>query len=56
MHPARGGGALTATATVVERGRNIVHLEARMTGGDGRLAATPDSVLPIRVTFGHGRH
>jgi acyl-CoA thioesterase len=34
------GGTLTAEATVVKPGRRVVHLEARVTGDDGRLMAT----------------
>ena len=33
-------GRLTATATVVKRGRNVVHLESRVIGDEGRLVAT----------------
>jgi len=33
-------GPLTATASVIKRGRNVVHLESRVTGGDGQLVAS----------------
>ncbi len=33
-------GALTATATVIKRGRSVVHLEARVLGDDDRLVGT----------------
>lgn len=33
-------GPLTATASVIKRGRNVVHLESRVTGADGRLIAS----------------
>jgi len=34
------GGPLTATASVIKRGRNVVHLESRVTGEDERLVAS----------------
>ena len=34
------GGPLTATASVIKRGRNVVHLECRVTGEDERLVAS----------------
>lgn len=40
-------GTLTATATVVKRGRNVVHLEARVTGSDERLVATATGTFAI---------
>jgi uncharacterized protein (TIGR00369 family) len=33
-------GPLTATASVIKRGRNVVHLEARVTAADDRLVAS----------------
>jgi uncharacterized protein (TIGR00369 family) len=33
-------GPLTATASVVKSGRNVVHLEGRVTGEDDRLVAS----------------
>ncbi len=33
-------GPLTATASVVKLGRNVVHLESRVTGDSGRLVAS----------------
>lgn len=40
-------GRLTATATVVKRGRNVVHLEARVEGDDERLVATAAGTFAI---------
>lgn len=40
-------GRLTATATVVKRGRNVVHLEARVVGDDQRLIATAAGTFAI---------
>jgi uncharacterized protein (TIGR00369 family) len=40
-------GSLTATATVVKRGRNIVHLDARIVGDDERLIATAAGTFAI---------
>jgi uncharacterized protein (TIGR00369 family) len=40
-------GALMATATVVKRGRNIVHLDARVVGDDDRLIATAAGTFAI---------
>ncbi len=40
-------GRLTATATVVKRGRNVVHLEARVVGDDERLVATAAGTFAI---------
>jgi uncharacterized protein (TIGR00369 family) len=40
-------GRLTATATVVKRGRNVVHLEARVAGDDQRLIATAAGTFAI---------
>jgi uncharacterized protein (TIGR00369 family) len=33
-------GPLTATASVIKRGRNVVHLESRVIGGDDQLVAS----------------
>ena len=40
-------GHLAATATVVKRGRNVVHLEARVVGDDERLIATAAGTFAI---------
>jgi uncharacterized protein (TIGR00369 family) len=40
-------GRLTATATVVKRGRSVVHLEARVAGEDDRLIATAAGTFAI---------
>ena len=40
-------GQLTATATVVKRGRSVVHLESRVVEGDGRLVATAAGTFAI---------
>ena len=40
-------GRMTATATVVKRGRSIVHLEARVVGDDERLLATSAGTFAI---------
>ena len=40
-------GVLTATATVVKRGRNVVHLDARISGADDRLVATAAGTFAI---------
>ncbi len=40
-------GELTATATVVKRGRNVVHLDARVVGSDERLVATAAGTFAI---------
>jgi uncharacterized protein (TIGR00369 family) len=40
-------GRLTATATVIKRGRNVVHLEARVVGDDQRLVATAAGTFAI---------
>jgi len=40
-------GLLTATSTVVKRGRNVVHLDARVTGVDERLVATAAGTFAI---------
>lgn len=40
-------GRLTATATVVKRGRNVVHLDARVTGDDERLIATAAGTFAV---------
>ncbi len=44
---AAAGGQLTADATVVKRGRSIVHLEARVHDGDDRLIATAAGTFAI---------
>jgi len=41
------GGRLTATATVVKRGRSVVHLDARVVGDDDRLVATAAGTFAI---------
>jgi len=40
-------GPLAATATVVKRGRNVVHLEARVVEGAERLVATAAGTFAI---------
>lgn len=40
-------GRVTATATVVKRGRSVVHLDARVTGDEGRLIATGAGTFAI---------
>ncbi|MGK0276553.1 MAG: acyl-CoA thioesterase [Ilumatobacter sp.] len=40
-------GELTAVATVVKRGKTIVHLEARVHGADQRLIATSAGTFAI---------
>ena len=40
-------GRLTAVATVIKRGRNVVHLDARVTGDDDRLVATSAGTFAI---------
>jgi acyl-CoA thioesterase len=40
-------GELIAEATVVKRGRSIVHVEARVHDGDGRLVATSAGTFAI---------
>ena len=40
-------GRVTATATVVKRGRSIVHLESRVVEDDGRLVATAAGTFAI---------
>lgn len=40
-------GALIATASVVKRGRNVVHLDARVVGDDDRLVATATGTFAI---------
>ncbi len=40
-------GPLVADAAVVKRGKNIVHLEARVVGGDDRLVATAAGTFAI---------
>jgi acyl-CoA thioesterase len=44
---AAAAGDLVAEATVVKRGRNIVHLEARVHDGDERLIATGAGTFAI---------
>jgi acyl-CoA thioesterase len=41
------GGRITATATVVKRGRSVVHLDSRVVEGDGRLVATAAGTFAI---------
>lgn len=40
-------GRMTATATIVKRGRSIVHLDARVVGDDDRLIATAAGTFAI---------
>jgi len=40
-------GTLTATATVVKRGRHVAHLEARVSDSDDRLVATAAATFAI---------
>ena len=40
-------GPLTATATVVKRGRSVVHLEARVVGDDDRLVGTATGTFAL---------
>ena len=40
-------GSLVATAEVVKRGRNLVHLEARVVGEEDRLIATSSGTFAI---------
>ena len=40
-------GRLHATASVVKRGRSLAHLEARVTGDDGRVIATAAGTFAI---------
>ena len=40
-------GRVTATATVVKRGRSVVHLEGRVVDGDDRLIATSAGTFAI---------
>jgi uncharacterized protein (TIGR00369 family) len=40
-------GRVTATATVVKRGRSVVHLESRVVEDDGRLIATAAGTFAI---------
>ncbi len=40
-------GELIATATVVKRGKSIVHLDARVHDGDDRLVATSAGTFAI---------
>lgn len=46
IRPAASGG-LTAVATVVKRGRHVVHLEARIAADDQRLIATAAGTFAI---------
>ena len=39
LHAARLGEVITATADVVRAGKNIVHCEARILAGDGKIIA-----------------
>ena len=40
-------GRITATASVVKRGRSVVHLDSRVVEGDGRLVATAAGTFAI---------
>jgi uncharacterized protein (TIGR00369 family) len=40
-------GRVTATATVVKRGRSVVHLESRVVEDDGRLVATAAGTFAV---------
>ena len=40
-------GPLTATATVVKQGRNILHLEGQITGPDDRLVASATGTFTV---------
>lgn len=40
-------GTLSAEATVLKRGRNLVHLDARVHDGDERLIATADGTFAV---------
>ena len=40
-------GSLTATALVVKRGKNVVHLDARVVGDDDRVVATSAGTFAI---------
>ena len=40
-------GSLVAEAVVLKRGRNLVHLDARVHDGDGRLIATADGTFAV---------
>ena len=40
-------GTLTGTATVLKRGRNLVHLEARVVEGEDRLIATSTGTFAV---------
>ena len=40
-------GKVTATATVLRRGRNLVHLDARVVDPDDRLVATADGTFAL---------
>ena len=40
-------GRVTATATVVKKGRSVVHLESRVVEDDGRLVATAAGTFAI---------
>ncbi len=40
-------GSMAATATVLKRGRSIVHLQAEVTGEDDRLIATANGTFTI---------
>ncbi|MFN3256742.1 MAG: PaaI family thioesterase [Ilumatobacter sp.] len=44
---AAAAGHLVAEATVVKRGRNVVHLEARVHDGDERIIATSAGTFAI---------
>jgi acyl-CoA thioesterase len=42
-----GSGVHEAVATVVKPGRSVVHLEAKVTGPDGRLVATATGTFAV---------
>ncbi len=45
-----GGGRLEADATVIRRGRKIIHLESRIRDGDGVLVATGAGTFAVVST------
>jgi acyl-CoA thioesterase len=44
-------GRVTAEATVLKRGRHVVHLDARVHDADGRLIATADGTFAVLGGF-----
>ncbi|RLE25762.1 MAG: PaaI family thioesterase [Actinobacteria bacterium] len=42
-----GNGTVVAEATVLKRGRHVVHLDARIHDAEGRLIATSDGTFAI---------